>query len=394
MKGVPIRKDLIDIQRRDTKIAQYWARIRVKCVRGGVKVALAHQPFNFEAWDICESLLVRKDEDFYLYVTVKKDVELRKEYASIIAIDIGARWAAVSVARHRSKPKFYGRRVREVRGKYFWLRRKLGRAKKLRAIKKIGHKERRLVNDELHKIAKEIVEEAERHDAIIAIGDLKGIRNNNKKRRGRKANRKINSMPSHKLKEYIRYKAIERGIAVIEVPEYNTSKQCSRCGSMNTERHSQGLFICSDCGYQVNADVNGAKNILKRAVGYMLTAGAAVTQPEGERFIAHSPTSSIRRMPLEGGGHVKKGFLRKGWFKEGVGRGGRNARSMWKCPCDCHRDAHRNILRYLRIQEAENRQIWVIRGGCGRNYGIFDRGMRGNHRTSRIFPLRKPRHKI
>jgi len=289
MKGIPIRKDLIDIQRRDTKIAEYWARIRVKGVRGGVKVALAHQPFNFDEWKVCESLLIRKDGDFYLYVTVKKDVELGKEYASIIAIDIGARWVAVSVARHRSKPKFYGKRVRELRGKYFWLRRKLGREKKLRAIKKIGYKERRLVNDELHKIAKDIVDEAERHDAIIAIGDLKGVRKNSKGK-GRKANRKVNSMPSHKLKEYIKYKALERGILVIEVPEYNTSKQCSRCGSMNTERPSQGLFICSDCGYQVNADVNGAKNILKRAVGYMLTAGALVTKPEGERFIlSHTP---------------------------------------------------------------------------------------------------------
>ena len=196
----------------------------------------------------------------------------------------------MSVARHRSRPKFYGRRVREVRGKYFWLRRKLGREKKLRAIKKIGHKERRLVNDELHKIAKDIVDEAERHNAIIAIGDLKGIRNNNKKRRGRKANRKVNSMPSYKLKEYIRYKALERGILAIEVPEYNTSKQCSRCGSMRTERPFQGVFICKDCGYQVNADVNGAKNILKRAMSYMLMAGASVAKPKGERFVLnHTP---------------------------------------------------------------------------------------------------------
>ena len=258
-------------------------------MRGGVKVALAHQPFNFEEWDICESLLVRtKDGDFYLHVTVKKDVALKEEYSSIIAVDMGACWVAVSVARHRSKPKFYSKRVRELGGKYFWLRRKLGRAKKLRAIKKIGHRERRLVNDELHKIAKEIVDEAERHDAIIAIGNLKGIRNKSKGR-GKKANRKVNSMPSHKLKEYIKYKALERGILVIEVPEYNTSKQCSRCGSMNTERPSQGLFICSDCGYQVNADVNGAKNILKRAVGYMLTVEAAVTKPEGERFVTTLP---------------------------------------------------------------------------------------------------------
>ena len=283
-----IRKDLMDIRKTNNKLATYWARIPICGVRGGVKVALAHQPFDFENWEVCGSKLVKtKEGAFYLHVTVKKKVELRKEYASIIAIDIGARWAAVSVARHRIKPKFYGKRVREIRGKYFWLRRKLGRAKKLRAIKKIGHKERRLVNDELHKIAKDIVDEAERHNAIIAIGDLKGVRNN---KRGRKVNRKVNSMPFYKLKEYIKYKAVERGIAVIEVPEFNTSKQCSRCGSMRTERHSQGAFICSDCGYQINADVNGAKNILKRAVGYMLTVGAAVTQPEGERFVLnHTP---------------------------------------------------------------------------------------------------------
>ncbi|WP_456487719.1 RNA-guided endonuclease InsQ/TnpB family protein, partial [Candidatus Alkanophaga liquidiphilum] len=312
MKGVPIRKDLIDIQRRDTKIAKYWARIRVKGMRGGVKVALAHQPFNFEEWEVCESLLVRKGGEFYLHVTVKKDVEPKKEYASIIAIDMGARWVAVSVARHRSTPKFYGKRVREVRGKYFWLRRKLGREKKQRAIKNIGRKERRIVNDELHKVAKDIVEEAEKHDAIIAIGDLEGIRKNHK---GRKANRKVNSMPFYKLKEYIKYKALERGILVIEIPEFNTSKQCSRCGSLRTER--PGVFICEDCGYQINADVNGAKNILKRAVGYMLTVGAVVTQLEGERFVLsepHSPTSCIRRMPpilMGGGGHFLKEVSRR-----------------------------------------------------------------------------------
>ncbi|MDF2956933.1 MAG: Transposase [Candidatus Alkanophagales archaeon MCA70_species_1] len=134
-------------------------------------------------------------------------------------------------ARHRRRLKFYGKRVREARGRYFWLRRKLGREKKLRAIKKIGDKERRVVSDELHKVAKDIVDEAERHDAVIAIGDLKGVRKN----KGRKVNRKVNSMPLYRLKEYIRYKAFERGILVIEVPEYNTSKQCSRCGSLRTK---------------------------------------------------------------------------------------------------------------------------------------------------------------
>jgi len=59
---------------------------------------------------------------------------------------------------------------------------------------------------------------------------------------------------------------------------------------MNTERPSQGVFICKDCRYKINADVNGAKNILKRAHAYMVWAGTVVTQPEGERsFVLHTP---------------------------------------------------------------------------------------------------------
>jgi len=297
-----IRKDLMDIRKTNNKLAVYWARIPVHGVRGGVKVALAHQPFNFEEWEICGSKLVRtKGGEFFLHVTVKKKVEHKKEYSSIVAIDMGARWVGVSVALHRSKPVFYGKRIREVRGKYFWLRRKLGKEKKVKAIKKIGGKEKRIVNYELHKIAKDIVDEAERYNAIIAIGNLESVRNHNK---GRKVNRKINSMPFYKLKMYIAYKAMERGILVIEIPEYNTSKQCSKCGSMDTKRPTQGQFICKNCGYKVNADVNGAKNILKRAHAYMVWAGAAVTQPKGEcKYILHTPQPPL--MGLHGGSPVR-----------------------------------------------------------------------------------------
>ena len=73
--------------------------------------------------------------------------------------------------------------------------------------------------------------------------------------------------------------------------------------------------IIQDCGYQINADVNGAKNILRRAVGYMLMAGAVVTQPEGERFVLNhtpQPRASGGCPPMEGGGHWhedKMGFV-------------------------------------------------------------------------------------
>ncbi|MFX0116444.1 MAG: zinc ribbon domain-containing protein [Candidatus Hodarchaeota archaeon] len=46
-----------------------------------------------------------------------------------------------------------------------------------------------------------------------------------------------------------------------EVSEARTSRTCSRCGSTNTYRPEQGLLLCDECGLQLNADINGAKNI-------------------------------------------------------------------------------------------------------------------------------------
>ena len=56
-----IRKDLMDIRKTDNKLAAYWARIPVHGVRGGVKVALAHQPFDFEEWDGVELVVVNRE---------------------------------------------------------------------------------------------------------------------------------------------------------------------------------------------------------------------------------------------------------------------------------------------------------------------------------------------
>ena len=87
-------------------------------------------------------------------------------------------------------------------------------------------------------------------------------------------------MPSYMFMSQLDLAAAKEGIAVLKVSEHNTSRMCSNCGSLNTKRPTQGVFFCNACGYQVNADVNGARNILRRGVGYMLASGAAVGRPE------------------------------------------------------------------------------------------------------------------
>jgi len=85
-------------------------------------------------------------------------------------------------------------------------------------------------------------------------------------------------MPYYRLTQYIKYKAEWEGIPVLAIPEFNTSKTCHRCGEKG-KRVSQGIFKCPNCGLEYNADLNGAINIAKLSLGYMLRGGAELTQP-------------------------------------------------------------------------------------------------------------------
>ncbi|HID60404.1 MAG TPA: transposase [Hadesarchaea archaeon] len=272
-----IRKDLIRVEHQDTKIARYWVRIPVKLRRGGVWVAVKPHCEITSDLEICESKLLRRNGEYFLHLTVKREVELKRFYSSVLAVDLGIRHVACSVDTQSGQTHFYGRELRRVRGHHFHLRRKLGRKKLLKVIKRIGVKESRITNDRLHKIAKAIVDEAERLNAIIAIGNPKGIRKNGK---GRRFNRKLNSWPFWKLRQYIEYKANWRGIRVVEVNEAYTSQRCWRCGAIGVRSGKHhGLFECPRCGLKENADRNGAFNIGRRALGQVSKVGAVVSQP-------------------------------------------------------------------------------------------------------------------
>ena len=179
------------------------------------------------------------------------------------------------------EPRFYGREARGVRRHYAWLRRRLGERKLLRVIRKVKDTERRKVNTLCHQISHAIVQQAKANDAVIVVGDLRGIRANAK---GKRMNRIVSNMPYHKLTAQLGYKAAWEGVTMVKLNERGTSKTCHRCGSADTSRIVQSLFQCHGCGLVYNADLNGAKNICKRAWEQCFQAGAAgsplLTLPE------------------------------------------------------------------------------------------------------------------
>ncbi len=76
-------------------------------------------------------------------------------------------------------------------------------------------------------------------------------------------NREILNNGFYQFRELITHKAAK----VIAVDPKYTSQTCSQCGVIDkNSRLSQSEFKCTGCGFEINADVNAAQNILDRAL--------------------------------------------------------------------------------------------------------------------------------
>ena len=94
-----------------------------------------------------------------------------------------------------------------LEGHYFWLRRKLGIKKAIDTINKIGSHEKRIADDIIHNISRDIVNQAIKTNAMIVLGDIKHLRRKKQNTQGRKFNRKLTGFQYYKLTQYIKYKA-------------------------------------------------------------------------------------------------------------------------------------------------------------------------------------------
>ena len=125
------------------------------------------------------------------------------------------------------KTKFVGngRQNKYIRRKYKEHRRKMGKLKKLSAIRKQENKEHRYMKDQNHKISRKIVNMAiEEQVSVIKIEKLTNIRQTT--RTSRKNAKNLHNWSFYQLQMFIAYKAALAGIKVIEVNPAYTSQTC------------------------------------------------------------------------------------------------------------------------------------------------------------------------
>ncbi|PSQ25104.1 transposase [Halobacteriales archaeon QS_9_67_15] len=126
------------------------------------------------------------------------------------------------------------------------------------ALLRLGKREEAWRKQYIHTVANELVTEAVEHDCdVIVFEDLTDIRE-------RLPHAKWHHVWAfRRLYEYVSYKAPEQGIPVEQVEPNHTSQRCSRtdCGFTHKDNRHGEHFKYQKCGYRMNADYNGAKNI-------------------------------------------------------------------------------------------------------------------------------------
>ena len=149
--------------------------------------------------------------------------------------------------------------------------------------------------DFLHKASCQISQ----NHAMIAIEDLQ-VRNMSKSAKGNSEqhgkqvkqksglNRSILDQGWAEFRRQLEYKMAWKGGYLVAVPPQYTSQTCPCCGHVSKDnRKTQAKFECVDCGFEENADLVGAINILARghrvlACGEPVQSGRSVKQEPTE----------------------------------------------------------------------------------------------------------------
>ena len=190
-----------------------------------------------------------------------------------LGVDLGI----VNLATDSTGETFTGAKVHEVRMRYHKRRQilqKVATHSAKRRLKKMSGREKRFQKDVNHRISKKLVQKAVVSRKALALEDLAGIRERTTVRRENRYERQ--SWAFFQLRTSIAYKAAWVGVEVKFVDPRNTSRTCSECGHCEkANRQSQSSFKCRQCGFCLNADVNGAINISRSPVKRPMVAGRA-----------------------------------------------------------------------------------------------------------------------
>ncbi|WP_049986460.1 RNA-guided endonuclease InsQ/TnpB family protein [Halobellus rufus] len=263
--------ETMDYDRRSATF--YRNKVSLATVEGRVEpsfVLPADSPTPYERYVLSENYEFREstvrydavDGEFYIQISTRRidgDAEVPADtgHQTVLGIDLGVNSLAVSSTGTFWQGDDYDHWCREFEKRRGEIQQR-GTQSAHNALLRLGKREEAWRKQYIHTVANELVAEAVENDCdVIVFEELTDIRE-------RLPQAKWHHVWAFRcLYEYVSYKAPEQGVSVDQVEPNYTSQRCSRtdCGFTHEDNRHGEHFCCQKCGYEVNADYNGAKNI-------------------------------------------------------------------------------------------------------------------------------------
>ena len=176
--------------------------------------------------------------------------------------------------------------IRAIQGRHIGRRQYLGRKKAhdrrlaRRLLGQEGWRERHRIGSRLHALTRSLIDQLAANRSALVLEDLTGLPRPRRRSvsrgrslpRSRALRRRLSSWPQSELHRQLAYKAQDRGVPILWVSPYLTSRTCPKCGEVSEHRRRVGTrFDCSTCGWsldrQLNAGLNLGLTVLRRTAG-------------------------------------------------------------------------------------------------------------------------------
>ena len=242
-------------------------------------------PKNIIGKTIKQVTVTKHNDGYNVCICYKDKTEVTPKHSNnVAAIDLGLSNIVACVSNTEMKPFLIsGKPINSTN--HYWNKKiaKLkssldtskdeGEKKALKAkISYLNRRRNNKVNDYLHKASTKLVNHLDSNEInSLVIGYNQGWKQDINL--GKKVNQKFCSLPFYKFLQMVTYKCADKGITVKTQEESYTSK-CSFLDNEEVYKHDsykgkrvkRGLFKSSK-GIEINADINGAYNILVKAIG-------------------------------------------------------------------------------------------------------------------------------
>ncbi len=199
----------------------------------------------FNEWDLCSAVeLLKKDGKWFLQLIFEKKVKLENKEPK--GIDIGYRKLITT-----SDGEIFGKEVKEIIEK---------RIEPKKQGSKNWKRAKHFLKTEINRLLKQVIDGS----FSPILERLKNLKKGKSGKWSKGVNRKFNHWTYGYVIKRIKELCEVAGVQWHIVPANYTSRTCPKCGFQDRENRNGEHFRCLQCGYENDADIVGAINVLHR----------------------------------------------------------------------------------------------------------------------------------